>query len=204
MGLMDDMNKAQSAARSAESAAREQADAQRETLSRVWEDFLAYCRDFATLAPRHGIPSKSGTEVLSRGRDTSRQGRGNEVHRIQHPGGWVMNQHPGATPMFYITTEGALFVEGGGRMTTGLLTSRKIVTYAFQPCPDLPAAAQGTPSLPWKFFFTSSIPRGTLGATRDVARDDLEKRGGCVLLDTPHEESYAKGFVLEKLTQARG
>jgi len=201
---MDDMNKAQSAARSAESAARKQAEAQVETISRVWADFLSCCRDFAALAPQHGIPSKSGTEVVARVRDKSRQGRGNEDHRIQHPGGWVINQRPGATPMFYITTEGALFVEGGGRVGTGLLTSRKIIIYVFKPCPDLRATPQGTLSLPWRFSFTSAIPREYPGETRAVAMNDLEKLGGCVLLDTPHEKSYAKGFILEKLMQARG
>lgn len=204
MGLMDDMNRAQSAARSAESAVRKQADAQREMITRVWGDFLSYCKDFATLAPGHGIASKSGTEVVARVRDKSRQGRGYEDHRIQHPGGWVMNQHPGAGPMFYITVEGALFVEGGGRVGTGLMPSRKIITYAFKPCPSLPTAPQGTLSLPWRFTFTSDMPRECPSVSREVAIDDLEKRGGCVLLDTPYEKSYAKGFILEKLTQARG
>lgn len=203
MGLMDDMNKAQAAARAAEPAMRRRVDAQRETVSRVWEDFLGYCRDFAVLAARQGIPSKSGREVVAKGNDRSGQGRGREEHRIQHPGGWVLNQIPGVTPMFYVTTHGALFVEGGGRRGTGVLPSRTIVTYAFRPCPEPRSTPGGELALPWRFSFTTAMPRGCSGAARDVAADDLEKRGGCVLLDTPWEESYAKGFILDRLSQPR-
>jgi len=115
-----------------------------------------------------------------------------------------MNQHPGATPMFYITVEGALFVEVGGGQKTALLTARKIVTYGFKPCPDPQTTAQGTLSLPWMFSFTDSAPREYPGNTRAAAMGDLEKLGGCLLLNTPYEYSYAKGFILDTLMRARG
>lgn len=105
--------------------------------------------------------------------------------------------------MFYITTEGALFVEGRSRVGTGIFPSRKIITHTFEPCPVLPESPQKAPLLPWRFSFTSDMPPGDLRTTREMAIDDRQKLGGCVLLDTPWEKSYAKHFILEKLIQAR-
>ncbi|WP_328916230.1 MULTISPECIES: hypothetical protein [unclassified Streptomyces] len=209
MGLMDDLNKAQAAAHSAESDIRNQVEATFEVASRVWSDFLVYCRDFATLAPRKGISPKTGKEVVGRGRDKSPTGRGYLDSFISHPGGWIINRAPGATPMFYITTEGELYVEGRRGEKSGFLPSRKIVTYTFVPCPAFPAAppnfsdrpTDSTVSgwMPWRFEFTSRAPMGC----SDVVKADIEQLGGCVVLDTPWEKSFAKDHVLNVLSPQR-
>lgn len=108
---------------------------------------------------------------------------------IAHPGGWVINQGPGRTPMFYITTSGALYVESSPRKRTGYLPKREIVTYSFGPCPANP--------FPWRFSFTDS-PR--MGCS-DVVRADVDRLGGCVVLETPWEHSYAKDHILKVLSQ---
>jgi hypothetical protein len=208
MGLEDDLNKAQAAARRAELGMRSDVESTFETASRVWNDFLAYCRDFATLAPRYGIPPKTGTEVLGRGRDRSRTGPGYVDQSISHPGGWVINRGPGITPMFYITTAGELYVESR-RSKTGYFPTRKIVTYGFHPCPVFPAAmpdhsrpaTDSTAScwMPWRFEFASRAPMGS----SDVVKEDIRKLGGCVVLDTPWDKTFAKDHILDVLSPAR-
>ncbi|MCX5214663.1 hypothetical protein OG689_36325 [Kitasatospora sp. NBC_00240] len=209
MGLRDDLNKAQAAARSSESEINQQAEAAFRTAARVWNDFLAYCRDFATLAPQNGIPSQLGKELVGRGRDKSRTGPGYVDVFILHPGGWIINRGPGVTPMFYITTGGELYVEGGGRTKDGYFPSRKIKTYAFAPCPAFPAAPPNVSGhvtdstvsgwMPWRFEFRSSAPMGC----SDVVKADVERLGGSVVLDTPWDKSFAKDHILNALVPTR-
>lgn len=208
MGLEDDLNRAQAAARGSEPGIRSGVESTFQTASRVWNDFLAYCRDFATLAPRHGIPPKTGKEVVGRGRDRSRTGPGYVDQFISHPGGWIINRGPGTTPMFYITTAGELYVESR-RSKTGYFPTREIVTYSFHPCPAFPAtkpdysrpATDGTAShwMPWRFEFTSRAPMGA----SDVVREDINELGGCVVLDTPWDKTFAKDHILDVLSPKR-
>jgi hypothetical protein len=205
MGLQDDLNRAQAAARATGTATRGQVEAALETATRVWHDFLAYCRDFATLAPQRGIAPMTGKETVARGRDKSRSGPGNMDLFIVHPGGWVINRGPRVTPMFYITTAGDLYVENS-RSKTGSFPTRQIITYGFHPCHAFPASppdfsrpvSDTTVSgwMPWRFEFTSRAPMGA----SEVVRDDIARLGGSVVLDTPWDKSFAKDHVLKALS----
>lgn len=204
------MSRANAADDAARTAGRLGVEHTYEVAARVWADFLAYCKDFAEVAPQQGLVPTTGKHVVHRIRNKE---RGNRDYVVDHPGGWVFNV---VEYMFYIRTDGTLMIQGALRKRPALLPTRTVCLCVFEPCPAFPASPAPFLDLPrpersmmpGKFALTLHN-RFAAGPRSDTVLSDLERLGGALTIDT-YEQSddgmkllFAKDLLLAALRRTR-
>ncbi|BAJ31639.1 MULTISPECIES: hypothetical protein [Kitasatospora] len=184
MGLMDDMERERRAAGERAAEGDRRAAERRAVAGRVWADFLAYCAEFARVAPGLGLAPSTGRERV-----------GDRAVRV-HPGGWVVGVAGQADRSFYVTTE--------GRPLRQVALKRGLFSGGTSHAGYAPLEADPAREVPFPFHLETRVLLGTA----ELARADIATLGGSLALpDPPRSDSpdpqFAKVLMLAMLTPGR-